>query len=237
MSQTAATTDNLHLWTNLTTGADAQTWVESHLAASRAQIVTLLAVTEPRTVANTLAPYDQACWHLRMAGSQSGVMFMVHPLAEVRDTAQALQQTISAESVSLSLNRDVYQALATLEGDTIAAEDAATRYYLERTLLGYRLSGVDRDDATRDSIRALADKMTELSMTFSRKVQDDVRKISVDNPSDLRGLPADYLTRHGVTDTNGTLTAAEPVTLTTDPPEMSPVMSYAESPTLRRRMY
>ena len=51
-----------------------------------------------RTVENTLAPYDNACWHLRMAGSQSGVMFMVHPLAAVRDAAQELQQAISAEA-------------------------------------------------------------------------------------------------------------------------------------------
>jgi thimet oligopeptidase len=239
MSEAAHVTaaDPLHLWSHLSTAADAQAWVESHLAASRARIAELLAVTAPRSVVNTLTPYDQACWHLRMAGSQSGVMFMVHPLAEVRDAAQALQQTISAESVSLSLNRDVYHALAALEGDTIAAEDAATRYYLERTLLGYRLSGVDRDDATREKIRALADKMTELAMTFSRKVQDDVRTIAVEDPNELRGLPADYLGRHGVTASGERLTSSEPVTLTTDPPEMSPVMSYAESPALRRRMY
>jgi thimet oligopeptidase len=74
-------------------------------------------------------------------------------------------------------------------------------------------------------------------MTFSRTVQDDVRKIAIDNPNDLLGLPADYLTRHGITESDGVLTAAEPVTLTTDPPEMSPVMSYAISPSLRRKMY
>jgi len=37
-------------------------------------------------------------------------------------------------------------------------------------LLGYRLSGVDKDDATREKVRSLADKMTELSMSFSRTV-------------------------------------------------------------------
>ena len=234
---TASTSDTLHLWSGLTSGDEAKAWVEVHLAASRASIAELLAVTAPRTIENTLQPYDQACWHLRMAGSQSGVMFMVHPVASVRDAAQELQQTISAESVGLSLNRDVYQALASLEGAIIAGEDAATQYYLERTLLGYRLSGVDRDDETRDKIRSLADRMTELSMTFSRKVQDDVRQIPVDDPNDLRGLPADYLARHGVEQTGETLTAKEAITLTTDPPEMSPVMSYAASAKLRRKMY
>jgi thimet oligopeptidase len=231
--------DELHVWSELNDGADAKAWVELHLAASRTKVVELLGVEGKRTVQNTLEPYDRACWHLRMAGSQSGVMFMVHPVAAVRDTAQELSQVIGAEGVALSLNREVYEALAAVD---VSAEDAATQYFLERTLLGYRLSGVDKDEATRDRIRTLADRMTELSMTFSRTVQDDVRKITVDNPSELLGLPEDYLARHGVrtaalADSAVRLEADAPVVLTTDPPEMSPVMSYAASPQLRRRMY
>jgi thimet oligopeptidase len=229
-----AAKDALHLWSGLTSGSEAKAWVEGHLAASRAKIAELLAVEGERTVENTLRPYDKACWHLRMAGSQSGVMFMVHPAAEVRDTAQGLSQVIGAEGVALSLHRGVYEALASVDP---SGEDAATKYYLERALLGYRLSGVDKDEATRDRIRALADRMTELSMTFSRTVQDDVRKIEVDDAEELRGLPEDYLTRHGVREVNGRLVAETAVVLTTDPPEMSPVMSYATSRGLRRKMY
>jgi thimet oligopeptidase len=226
--------DELHIWAGSNTANAAKAWVESHLAASRAEIAALLAVEGTRTVENTLARYDKACWHLRMAGSQSGVMFMVHPVAEVRDAAQALQQVIGAEGVALSLNREVYQALAALDA---SGEDAATQYYVERALLGYRLSGVDKDEPTRERIRALADKMTELSMSFSRTVQDDVRQVAVEDLEELRGLPDDYLARHGVKDVDGKLVADAPVVLTTDPPEMSPVMSYAVSPKLRRRMY
>ena len=230
--------DPLHIWDTLTDAAAANAWVEHHLAASRACIKQLLAVTGPRTVDNTLVPYDRACWHLRMAGSQSGVMFMVHPLSDVRDAAQQLSQVIGVESVALSLNRDVYQALAALEPTTA---DAATKYYIERALLGYRLSGVDKDEPTRNRIRALADQMTQLSMTFSRAVQDDVRQIPVDHPDDLLGLPDDYLARHGVRQAKASsdgpyLVSDTPVILTTDQPEMAPVMSYAISPELRHRL-
>jgi len=235
--------DPLHIWSGLADANAANAWVEHHLAASRACIADLVAVTGPRTIDNTLVPYDRACWHLRMAGSQSGVMFMVHPLADVRDAAQQLSQVIGAESVALSLNRDVYQALAALNTSlTDTTADPATLYYLDRALLSYRLSGVDKDEPTRDRIRILADTMTQLSMTFSRAVQDDVRKIPVDHPDDLLGLPDDYLARHGVhpakaSDDGPYLTADAPVVLTTDPPEMAPVMTYAINPQLRRRMY
>ena len=200
----------LHLWSGLNTAEEAQAWVESHLQASRDRIAELLAAKTARSTTETLALYDQAAWHLRMAGSQAHVMFMVHPLAPVRDAAQALSQVVAAEGVKLSLNRDVYQALEKLDA---SKEDAATKYYLERTLLGYRLAGVDRDDATREKIRELADKSTELGMRFARTVQDDVRKIEVADPNELRGLPADFLERFGVRASeaqNGQLVADEP---------------------------
>jgi thimet oligopeptidase len=220
--------DTLHIWSGLNTAEEAQAWVESHLQASRDRIAELLAARTARSTVETLALYDQAAWHLRMAGSQAHVMFMVHPLAPVRDAAQALSQLVAAEGVKLSLNRDVYQALEALDA---GKEDAATKYYLERTLLSYRLAGVDRDDATREKIRELADKSTELGMRFARTVQDDVRKIDVSDPNELRGLPPDFLEQ------SGQLTADAPVTLTTDPPVLAPVMTYAASPALRRSMY
>jgi thimet oligopeptidase len=239
LEQAVGLTDELHIWSGLVGGDEAKAWVEFHLSASRAKIAELLVVEGKRTVQNTLVPFDRASWHLRMAGSQSGVMFMVHPVAGVRDAAQELSQVIGAEGVALSLNREVYQALAAIDASD---EDAATQYYVERALLGYKLSGVDKDDATREKIRSLADTMTEQSMSFSRTVQDDVRKIEVADVDELLGLPEDYLARHGVRtvqEGHGSvrLEADEPVVLTTDPPEMSPVMSYAASPQLRRRMY
>jgi thimet oligopeptidase len=228
----------LRIWEGLGTGTaaveGARSWVEHHLAESRARVSELVGVKGERTVENTLRLFDRAQWHLRMAGSQSGVMFMVHPEAGVRDVAQELSQVISAEGTALSLNRDVYDALVAVN---LSGEDAATKYYMDRALLGYRLSGVDKDEATRERVRALADKMTELSMSFSRTVQDDVRKISVEDPEELRGLPEDYLARHGVKEASGKLVAEKAIVLTTDPPDMSPVMSYAANAKLRRKMY
>ncbi len=238
--------DTLHIWNEPTqaeagngpaaqAGESVRAWTEAHLAASRGCIEELLAVAGARDVRNTLRPFDRAQWHLRMAGSQSHVMFMVHPQADVRDAAQELSQVVSAEAVRLGLNRPVYEALQAVDA---REEDDATRYYLERVLLGYRLSGVDRDEVTRERIRSLSDEMTELSMRFSRTVQDDVREIPVEDPNELLGLPEDYLARHGVRITEGEgLSAEKPVMLTTNPPDLSPVMSYAGSRELRRRMY
>ena len=84
-SDTLDTLDTLHIWTGQGTSDAVAAWTEAHLEASRACVAQTIAVTGARTVENTLAPFDRAQWHLRMAGSQTGVMFMVHPEAAVRD--------------------------------------------------------------------------------------------------------------------------------------------------------
>ena len=111
----------------------------------------------------------------------------------MRDTAQALTQTVTQAGVALGLNQKVYQALTEIYPDSA---DPATRHYLERTLLQYRLAGVDKDDATRARIKELQDKATQLSLTFGRNVQEDVKTVTVENVAELEGLPDDYLQAH-----------------------------------------
>ena len=110
----------------------------------------------------------------------------------VRDQAQMEAQRVAMAGSALSLNRAVYDALVAIELD---GASAATKHYVERTLLGYRLSGVDKDQATRDRLQALHDKATRLSLEFSRNIQEGGKTIEA-TPEELEGLPADYIARH-----------------------------------------
>ena len=74
-------------------------------------------------------------------------LFQVHPDASFRDLATKMLQKGSAVQTAITLNRDVYKALAALD---LSKTDAATRYYVERQLLEFRLAGVDKDDAGGD---------------------------------------------------------------------------------------
>src|SRR6185437_857218 len=179
-----------------------------------------------RTVANTLRPYDDAVNELAIAGNESYLMFAVGDAAPFRDKAQAMSSRVSSAVTDLSLNQKVYRALAAVPAPTT---DPATKHYLERTLLEYRLSGVDKDDATRKKIRQLQDKITALTLAFNRNVDDDVRKVTATR-AQLDGMPADYIARHKP-DAQGAYT------LTTDPPDSFPVFSFAGNSDLRLRMY
>jgi thimet oligopeptidase len=207
------------------TGLEA--WVEDRLRRHREAIERLLAAEGPRTIEGTLRAYDDAVAELAAVGSLTGLVNSVYPEKAVRDTAQALLQKISQAGVELSLNRDVYQALDKIDA---SGADAATKHYLDRTLLQYRLAGVDKDDATRTRIKELQDQATLTSLSFARNVQEGGNTVTVEDAAELEGLPTDFLEAHQPGEDGK-------ITLTTDFPDYLPVLTFARSSDLRRRMF
>ena len=221
-----AKVDPLHAWVQGSTPASLEGWINQRLDAVNADVAKVLAVTGPRTVENTLRPFDDAQNELALAFNNSYLVYALADAAPLRDKGQAMQAKVSSANTDLNLNQKVYQALVAVP---LPANDPATRYYLERTLLEYRLAGVDKDDATRAKIRALQDKITALTLTFTRNISDGTLKITATR-DELNGLPADYIALHKP-DANGTYT------LTTEQPDVQPVLTFAASSTLRRTMF
>jgi thimet oligopeptidase len=218
--------DPLHAWVQGSDPAALETWINQRLGDAQADVAKLLAVTGPRTVENTLRPFDDAQNQLSIAGNNAALLYSLADAAALRDKGQTMSAKVSSAFTDLSLNQKVYSALSAIPPP---ANDPPTRHYLERTLLEYRLSGVDKDDATRAKIRALQDKITDLSLTFGRNVADGTIKITATR-AELDGLPADYIALHKPA-ADGTYT------LTTEQPDVQPVLNFAKSADLRRRMF
>jgi len=195
------------------------------LAAGQRAIDTLLAAKGPRTIANTLVPFDEAVHQNNSAGYFAGLMEQVHPDVTFRDHATAMATKASAAQTAISLNHDVYNALAALD---LSQADAATRYYVQRQLLEFRLAGVDKNDATRARLKKLNDQANEEQSMFDRNISDGQKIVEAD-PSELDGLPQDYIDRHKPG-------ADGKLHLTTDYPDAFPVFTFAKSDPLRRRM-
>lgn len=196
------------------------------LAAAQRSIDTVVAVKGQRTIENTLAPFDEAVRQLNATGYLAGLMLQVHPDATFRDHATAMLTKASAAQTALALNHDVYNALAALD---VSNADPAVRYYVQRQLLEFRLAGVDKDEATRAQIKKLNDRATEQNATFDRNISDDQKSVEAD-PSELEGLPQDFIDSH----------KPEPdgkIHITTNYPDVFPVLTFAKSDALRRRLY
>ena len=223
-----ASSEDFHSWEagGAASAPALSAWVSACLAAHETALAALLAVEGPRTPENSLRPYDEAIEQLNLAGAQAGVLNSVAADKAVRDQAQNEAQRVAMAGSALSLNRAVYDALSAID---LEGSSAATKHFVQRTLLGYRLSGVDKDQATRDHLQSLHEKASLLSLEFSRNIQEGGKTIEA-TEAELDGLPPDYLARHPAN-------AEGRVTISTDQPDMQPVMTFATSAALRERMF
>jgi thimet oligopeptidase len=215
------------VWATKPDAAAFEKYVNGKIAEGQKSIDQLLAVKGPRTIENTLVPYDNAVEQVNTGNYLANLMFQVHPDAAFRDRASEMTQKASAFQTAVSLNREVYKALAALD---LSQTDAATRYYVQRQLLEFRLAGVDKDDAARARLKQLNDELTGEVTLYQRNIADDQRSVEVNNVAELDGLPQDYIDRHKPG-------ADGKIRITTDYPDIFPVLKFGKNAELRRRLY
>jgi thimet oligopeptidase len=156
----------------------------------------------------------------------SNVLENTHPDNHIREAAELASQELIALATELSLNQQLYQAIAAVD---VSAEDSATQWLKTKLVKEFRRSGVDRDAATRQKIQQLQEELTKLQQTFERNIREDKRSISV-TPEELAGLPDDYKRNHPVDDQGR-------ISITTDYNDYRPFMTYADSTDRRRELF
>ena len=222
----ASTAGDVPFWTGQSDAVSFTKLHEDRLTRAKQSLERMLAVTEKRTIENTLKPYDEMLTCLDAVSNQASLIKEVHPDESVRTAAEKMLQKAEAFNTDVSLNRAVYDALAALD---LTGADAETRYYVERTLRDFRLAGVDKDEATRKRIRELRDELVVIGQEFGN-IRDDKRTVIVNSVGELDGLPADYIARHKPGPDGK-------ITITMDYPDSLPISSYAKNEDLRKRMY
>ena len=205
-------------------GAEAVSAAEAIQAAREMTARLRTERTLPRDEALRL--FDDAFAVLGNAAAQASLLRNVHPSAEVRDAAELAEQELDAFQTGLSLDRDLHDALARVD---LAGADAVTRWLVERSLRDFRRAGVDRDDAVRARVRELREELVRIGQEFGRNIRDDVKELRLD-PAELAGLPADWLRARPPGDDGK-------VRVTTDPTDYVPVVTWAEDPSVRERLW
>jgi thimet oligopeptidase len=201
--------------------------IQERLTAANTAISQLTGMKGARTIANTVGPFDEAIRQINAASYFSSLMQQVHPDAAFRDRATDMFRKASAAQTELSLNRDVYNALSGLD---VSKADSATRYYVKRQLLEFRLAGVDKDEAARARLKKLNDDLTTEQAAFDRNISEDQKQVEATDARELDGLPEDYIDRHkpGL---DGK------IYVSTNYPDALPALKFAKSDEFRRRLF
>lgn len=203
-------------------------WIRERSASELARATELvdgLRTAAPADPVAVLRQWDRAAGHLGNVAAFGSLLGNVHPLEAARDLADAAEQEASKLATQWSLDRDLYDVFAAIDDAAVAHDPLATRL-LAKVRADFRRSGVDKDEATRERISAIRERITELDQEFSRVTRDDVRTIRV-RPEQLAGMPADWLEAHPVDDEGL-------VTVTTDYPDSVPVRMFAHDQDVRR---
>lgn len=180
----------------------------------------------PATVSGTLQRYDDINALIIAAAGEFALYREVAADAPRREAGSACEVRISAANTALNLSRRVFDRLKAI--DTRKA-DAATRLYLERSLGGFERAGVALPPAQRRTAQELQDKISAAGAAFDREIANGRKVVSAD-PAELAGLPADFIAAHKPG-------ADGKVAISTDYPDLFPVLTYAKSEALRRRLY
>lgn len=177
----------------------------------------------PATVKDDFAAFDTLLLGL---GDGYGEMYLISQTStskEVREAAEACIPKLSDLSTAISLSRPIYDRLA---GIPTKGLDDTTAFTLRKMLTNYKLSGVDKDDATRAKVTALQSEITQIGLKFAANIRDDKGDIRL-KPEDLAGLPQDYIDAHKP--------AADGfVHLTYDYPDIFPVLDFASKRETRK---
>ncbi|WP_405494759.1 M3 family metallopeptidase [Nocardia sp. NBC_00511] len=198
--------------------------VESGLRSARETLQRLRggAVRDAREV---LEVWNDADIALRGAESAAGLFVQVHPDPQVRELAEKLLQDIERATTDRTLDRELFEVLSATDPAGLDTDSARMRAHVLRD---FRRSGVDRDEATRNRLRDISERLTVLEQEFGRTIRDDVRSIQL-APDRLDGLPQDFLAAHPPA-------ADGLVTVTTDYPDYLPFRTFARDAAARREL-
>ncbi|WP_110208668.1 M3 family metallopeptidase [Nocardioides daejeonensis] len=169
-----------------------------------------------------LATWNELQIHLAGVFAVTSLLAQVHPDAEVRAEAEAIEVEASAFRTELMLDAEVFARLAAVPPEGL---DEAARRLLELTLRDFRRAGVDRDASTRARLAELQAREVELGLAFGRGIREDARTVTVPVAA-VAGLPADWIADRPA-DAEGA------VTLTTDYPDVVPFLTYAHDAAAR----
>ena len=207
---------------------DALRWLsdraDSGLARARALVADLKAAPPADGLA-AIEAWNDIAIEIGNVASASSFFSEAHPDEQVRSRGEAAMQEVTALTTELSLDRQLYDIFAAVPEGGL---DAQAIRLLHKTIRDFRRSGVDKDEQTRERVRAINDRLTVVGQEFSKAIRDDVRTIRV-RPEDLDGLPQDWLDEHPA-DAEGL------VTVTTDYPDLVPVVTFCTVRETRRAL-
>jgi len=196
------------------------------IARARVGLDALKGMPAPRDTVTALGWYDDANAVINDLDFQAELARQASPDGDMRKAGEDCDREIQALATAIYQDRAVYDALSGLD---LAGQDGSTAWWMKRDLREFRRTGVDRDDATREKVRALNDEVVAIGQEWDRNIRQGTKTVFF-APAELAGVPEDFRKAHPPG-------ADGKVALTTDYPDYHPFMAYARSSKAREKLW
>ncbi len=177
------------------TPEDVTATVDRAIDEANRRVGELVGVDGPRTYDNTMQPLDEVRVIIGDASGTRVFMARVHPAEAVRRAAVAGEEAIAKWGNDLMLRTDLAEAVKAYAGTDDAASLTGLRARnLEHWLRDLHRAGHDLDDADRQQLRGLRERLIEAEVAFRSNLDewDDGIDMTLE---DLSGLPDAYIER------------------------------------------
>ena len=196
------------------------------LRLSEQELEKLLDQNVPRTVDHFLEPLNRLLSRVENSGTHGQLLFAVHPDPAVRKAGREVSESTDRFFISFLTNERAYRALGQLP---VSSMDSAARFAVSKMMRDMRRNGVELDAVGRTRVLELSSLIRSTANQYLENISSSVRFIEVASPSELEGMPADFLASHRPGEKGA-------IRISVDYPDLLPVCTYCKSSEVRRRL-
>ncbi|MEX2145127.1 MAG: M3 family metallopeptidase [Candidatus Spechtbacterales bacterium] len=189
-------------------------------------VSTVSAVKGKRTVENTLEPLNDMYIDLHNLSHRISNIQYLHPRKDMRAMAEKCEQSMALFYSELGLNRDLFEAEEAVD---VERADPATKRLKEKSILGYKRAGIDKDEKTRKVIIDLDAELSKISSEFSRNINEAENPVTVSDETALEGVPGNVIRRLRRDDKGN-------IVITMEYPDYLPVMEFCKNEEVRKKL-
>ncbi|HRI68730.1 MAG TPA: M3 family metallopeptidase, partial [Polyangium sp.] len=180
------------------------------------------------TYAATLGRFDDVVLEIVNGGAFPYLMGMAHPDGATRAAAKECEPKVDTFQTSMWLDADLASVIKAYAAKNEKLEGEKAQL-LADVLRDFRRNGLDLPADKQQRLRELNSAITKYGLEFMTNIGGDVGKIEID-AKDLAGLPKEFIASHAPNDKGK-------VTVTTDPPDYTPFITYAKNRKLALELY
>jgi thimet oligopeptidase len=195
---------------------------DEHLAAAEKHLAEIRALAgapaQQLTYEATVGRFDDATAELLNAQQFPYLMALAHPDPAVRAAAKLCDPKVDKIKTGLYLDATVAGVIKAYAARGEKTEGERARLLTE-TLRDFRRNGLDLPPDKQALLRGYNATLTEIGQQFAANIGASTATLSI-LPSQLAGLPAEYVQKHPTKDGK--------VVITTDYPDYFPFVTYAK---------